>query len=252
MTPYRTRIHYQSLGSGFKARGVLLTDSDKEAEALVQLMHQGGNELLRECSGLELLKLMRTENFDFLILDWELPDSMGRRVLGEVRAQYSTKLPILILAARSEEMDVVQALELGANDYLVKPWRPNELLARLKVLIRPVLSRPAGATENMHGFELNRINQTFTREGKEVKLTTKEFLVARTLLQYLGHPVSREYLFKTIWHEEARNGRTVDMHVSRIRFKLSLDAKNGFLLQAVHGKGYRLDIVEKPSPDGSS
>ena len=247
MITYKSQIHYRSLGLGGKSRGAFLTDCDDDAVALTRLMHQEGHELFVARSSPELLNLALRENFDFLILDWDLSDSKGRRILGEIRIRHPATLPILILATQSEEMEIVQALELGANDYMVKPWRPHELMARIKVITRPVLAGLADPIEKLHGFELNKIDLTFTRGAHCAKLTMKEFLLARTLLKYLGLPVSRDYLFKSIWQYEAPMGRTVDTHVYRVRQKLHLNASHGFRLKALHGSGYQLDLLTKSS-----
>ncbi|MDP9606547.1 UNVERIFIED_ORG: DNA-binding response OmpR family regulator [Variovorax paradoxus] len=247
MITYKSQIHYRSLGLGGKSRGAFLTDCDDDAVALTRLMHQEGHELFVARSSPELLNLALRENFDFLILDWDLSDSKGRRILGEIRIRHPATLPILILATQSEEMEIVQALELGANDYMVKPWRPHELMARIKVITRPVLAGLADPIEKLHGFELNKIDLTFTRGAHRAKLTMKEFLLARTLLKYLGLPVSRDYLFKSIWHDEAPMGRTVDTHIYRVRQKLHLNASHGFRLKALHGSGYQLDLLTKSS-----
>lgn len=187
---------------------------------------------------------------DLLILDWELPDSDGLSLLRWFRGHYNT--PVLFLTMRDEEQDVVTALRNGADDYLVKPARQHELLARIEASLR---RKPSVSTLREHQaieigpFTLQPGSQRLLLNGEPLKLTQKEFSLAYHLLTNLGKAVPRADLLENIWGLPAdKNSRTIDTHISRLRKKLALSPERGWRLSSIYQSGYRLDWLGEPSP----
>lgn len=229
-------------------RVALLEDSPEEAQALKELLGANGVEVRHQTRAETFLNMLRRDSFDVLILDWNLPDATGYEVLRKVRDDLGLSIPVLMLTARSGEFEIVQALSGGASDYVIKPWRPFELLARLKVLMRgPVSAQRAPYQEVIEGWCFDAAQRQVSHGEVAVRLAGKEFEVARLLFRHLGRSVSREHITQTVWGGDAPS-RTVDTHVSRVRVRLGLTAANGFQLQSIYGFGYRLDRVAPGAP----
>lgn len=226
---------------GARLRVALLEDSIEEAETIKDLLRRNSHDVVHLANGDAFYDLLQRDSFDLLMLDWNVPGLSGYEVLRRVRNEMASSVPVLMLTARAGEFEVVQALNGGADDYLVKPCRPFELLARINVLVRR-LTVPAhrNNVEQIEGLSFDAAQRVITRDGVPVKLTHKEFEVARLLFKHFGSPLSREHLNQAIWKGEA-TARTIDTHVSRVRTQLGLTVDNGFQLQSVYGFGYRLD-----------
>lgn len=180
---------------------------------------------------------------DLLLLDWELPDKSGLDVLRWVRQELGHGLPVMFLTRRNDESDIVSALKSGADDYLVKPARRDELLARIEALTRRNgKSAPSQNRQVIGHFELDMQSRQLRRKGEPIKLTQKEFILAHYLLSRHGQLVTRQELLEKVWRQSANiNTRTVDTHISRVRKKLQLHPEEGWHLTAVYQYGYRLD-----------
>lgn len=191
---------------------------------------------------------------DLVLLDLVLPGGDGLSVLQRIRVEKPT-LPVIILTARGEETDRVKGLKLGADDYVVKPFSVDELLARVEAVLRrsparsaqhPVLKLPSG-----------RVNWT-TREiettgGHRQALSERELALLEYLARHPGRPIDRDELLRGVWQIDAKgvSTRTVDMHVARLREKIETAAASGEVIKTVRGKGYMLDPIyadEEPSP----
>lgn len=220
----------------------LLEDSDPEASALQEVLSANGFDVVRQSSGTKMLEMLRQESFDALILDWNLPDISGFEVLRRIRSSASSaNLPTLMLTAQTGEFETVQALEGGANDYITKPWRSFELVARIRVLLRPQRPSPDQLAAYLHGYSFDSSRHLVCFREHEVSLSSKEFNVALILFRHMDRPVSRAQLMQSVWHGQVSTGRTIDTHVSRVRTKLDLTAESGFTLHSIHGIGYRLN-----------
>lgn len=226
-----------------RPRVALLEDSPEEAQAAIELLTHNGHRVMHQKNGRVFFEMLQRDSFDILILDWSVPELSGYEVLRRVRDNLRSNVPAVMLTARGSEFEVVQALNGGADDYLVKPWRPFELLARLQVQLRSGRSQPAAPGEDeIEGWHFSAADQTVRRGTEEFRLPLKEFEVARMLFRHLGRPLSREHLNETLWARQAAS-RTIDTHVSRVRSRLGLTIDRGFQLQAIYGFGYRLDRV---------
>ena len=192
----------------------------------------------------EFLEGIRKERFDALLIDWMLPDGTGAEVLQWVRENLGWELPVVVVTARDDETTVVSALQLGADDYLVKPAKPLELRARLVAVARRV--KPGGLPVLRIGvFEVDVQRHRISIDGVPVTMTQKEFDLSVYLFQNPGKLLSRDHLLNKIWGLNTDvDTRTVDTHVSRLRKKLVLDGTKGWKLTPVYGYGYRFDRID--------
>lgn len=181
-----------------------------------------------------------------LLLDWELPGHSGLDILSWLRNQPGQNLPVMFLTQRDDEDDIVQALRNGADDYLVKPARERELLARIEALARRSPACQADdSSESIGPFTIQSHSRLLHRNGQPVELTQKEFSLACHLLRNIGKLLTREELLEEVWnHAINLNTRTVDTHISRVRKKLLLTPEQGWQLSAIYQYGYRLDRLE--------
>jgi two-component system response regulator RegX3 len=189
--------------------------------------------------------LLSSEHFDLLLIDWMLPDSTGSDLLPWIRDTLGWEVPVVVVTARDDEETVIAALKMGADDYLVKPPKPMELLARLESVARR--AKPAGlAVMRMGAFEVDVSSHRLLLDGEALSLTQKEFDLSVYLFQNPGKLLSRDHLLNKIWGVNAEiESRTVDTHVSRLRKKLCLDGSKGWRLTPIYGYGYRFDRVDE-------
>jgi DNA-binding response OmpR family regulator len=190
------------------------------------------------------LEALKRERFDLLLVDWMLPDGTGHDLLTWVRGNLGWELPLIVVTAREDEATVCAALAAGADDYVVKPPKPRELLARIAAVARRV--RPGGLPVlRMGAYEADVQKHRLAIDGQPVTLTQKEFDLAVYFLQSPGKLLSRDHLLNKVWGINADvDTRTVDTHVSRLRKKLFLDGSKGWKLTPVYGYGYRFDRVD--------
>ena len=221
---------------------ILVAEDDPDIAALIAHSFQkaGWTTQLAE-SGDDALAYARSEPVDVVVLDVMLPGRSGLDVCRALRADKATsQLPIIMVTARAEETDRIVGLEIGADDYVPKPFSPNELVARVRALVRR--SRRGGPEETTIRFgtlvmDLSR--HIVSDDGRDVKLTAKEFLLLQYLLQHRGRVLSRELLLGDVWGYRYTGGtRTVDVHVRRLREKLPALVTS---LVTVKQFGYKLE-----------
>ena len=248
---------------------IAVLDDDKTQLQMVEHALIGGdNEWGEEVecqfftSGQALLQVIKREFFDVMILDRRVADMSGDVILQWVR-QYGEKAHhdysiVLMLTSMRAEGDVVNSLALGANDYLAKPFRSTELVARIKRAVDtkrslegrrphsqtgvPELTEHDDNSVDLHGYRFEPFNHTIYFRGRSVVLTEREFALALMLFRNAGRSVSRQAIFETVWRRiDAGNNRTLDTHIYRVRHQLDL-AGSGLSLKPVYGFGYRLDV----------
>lgn len=193
----------------------------------------------------EFRKRLGSEAVDLLLLDWNLPDATGLEVLDWIRHSPNSDLPVVFLTARGEESDIVEALLAGADDYVVKPPKQAELLARVGAVLR----RRVGAAESdtqtalsLPPYSVDQQRRRISVDGNEIELTQREYELACYLIRRQGRIVSRDALLENIWNlGPSVSTRTVDTHVSRLRKKLQLSGEHGWRLTAIYQHGYRLE-----------
>lgn len=193
-------------------------------------------------NGTDFSQTMQRGAYQFLLFDWELPGMNGIELLSWLRAKLHDHTPVIFITARDSEEDMVLALRRGADDYMVKPPRKQELLARIDALIRRL--PPSARTDNKHygNILISPQESAIHINGKAVELTQKEYVLARYLLENIGKLISRGELMTEVWgHRDKMHTRTIDTHISRLRKKLHLTPDNDWQLSAVYQYGYRLD-----------
>jgi two-component system, OmpR family, response regulator RegX3 len=189
----------------------------------------------------EARSLLATSEPDLVLLDVMLPDGSGIDFCREVQSTSTT--PVIMVSARTSEVDIVLGLEIGAADYVTKPYRLRELVAR----IRAVLRRPAGEMNNdemisIGPLQIDLLRRSVTRNGVIIELSRKEFDLLTLLASRLGQVVTREHCLDTLWWGlELADSRTLDTHIKRLRQKIELDPSNPQHLITIRGVGFRLD-----------
>jgi DNA-binding response OmpR family regulator len=230
----------------------LLEDDIDQQQLLGLWLSSGGHTHSAYATVASMLAALKCERFDLLIVDWMLPDGTGESVLDWVRQNLGWDVPVIVVTAREEEAIVVAALRAGADDYVVKPPKPMELLARLQAVARR--AKPGGLPVlRMGAYEIDVAQHRLSVEHTPVTLTQKEFDLSVYLFQNPGKLLSRDHLLNKIWGFNADiDTRTVDTHVSRLRKKLFLDGAKGWKLVPVYGYGYRFDRSDElPAKDAS-
>ena len=203
---------------------ILVAEDDRDiADLIAHYFSRAGWRAHIAVSGDEALASARRSPADLVILDVMLPGLSGLEVCRALRADKTTaSIPIIMLTARAEESDRIIGLEIGADDYISKPFSPNELVARVRALMRrSKRSEPTGSTLAFGPLVMDLGRHTVLDEGREVKLTAKEFMLLQYLLQHRGRVLSRDLLLGDVWGYRYTGGtRTVDVHVRRLREKL--------------------------------
>jgi len=229
------------------AKKILVVEDDKDILQLVKLyLENEGFRTITAANGAEALKLVKAEHPDLIVLDLMLPEIDGLEVCRKLRvAPQTAMLPIIMLTAKSEESDTIVGLELGADDYVGKPFSPKALVARIKALLRR-LERADDREHSAYRYGtllLNPSRHEVTVSGHEVVLTAKEFGLLEHLLRNPGRVLTRDVILNNVWgYDYHGTTRTVDVHVRRIKQKLPL--LNSAIL-SVKSLGYKLkeDVV---------
>ncbi len=220
---------------------ILVAEDDRDiAELIARYLEKSGWDPHVAASGDEALAYARAHAVDVVILDVMLPGMSGLEVCRALRADRATAaVPIIMLTARGEEADRVIGLEIGADDYVAKPFSPNELVARVRALLRRSRRHePDDLLLQFGPIVMDLSRHTVSSDGREVKLTAKEFLLLQYLLEHRGRVLSRDLLLGDVWGYRYTGGtRTVDVHVRRLREKLPVLVES---LVTVKQFGYKL------------
>jgi DNA-binding response OmpR family regulator len=221
-----------------------LDDDALQLDLIKQATQAMGHTCHTHLSGAELLKEMRRETFDLLIVDWHLPDTTGPEVVRWVRQNVGDRLPILFVTHRQEERDIVEGLGSGADDFMVKPVRIGELSARVNALLRRAYPANAAGVMEFGRYRFLSETRSIEIDGVPVELKNREYDLALFLFQNMGRLLSREHLREIVWGQVADvMSRSLDTHISRLRTLLDLRPANGFMVSAVYGVGYRFEAV---------
>jgi DNA-binding response OmpR family regulator len=221
-------------------RLLVIEDDPRMLELLRKGLWEHGHLVVAASNGAEGLDLGQTHGFDAIILDIGLPELDGYQVAARLRARRNTA-PIIMLTAMDMEDDIIRGLDLGADDYMTKPFSFRELLARLESISRraakaPSLESPSSA------LNLDAVRQRVFYDGRQISLTKSEFLLLQELMQHPGHPRSREALAERVWGEVPVNRGVLDTLINSLRTKLG-EAKCDSLIRTVRGLGYCLQYA---------
>lgn len=227
---------------------VLIVEDEKEiCDGIeIYLKNQGYN-VFKGFNGVEGLEIIERENLHLAIVDIMMPKMDGITMVMKLREKY--EFPVIMLTAKSEEIDKIMGLNIGADDYVTKPFNPMELLARVNSQLRRY-SKYLRVINNLEekensftigGLELNIDTKEVTLDGEEVKLTPIEFKILELLMKNSGKVFSAEAIYEHVWNEQAINTDTVMVHVRNIREKIELDRKNPKYLKVVWGIGYKIE-----------
>jgi len=227
-------------------RKVLVVDDEESVRDLINLYFtKEGFQVIPAKEGREALRLNGEHHPDLVILDLMLPGLDGREVCRQIRT--TSRVPIIMLTARGEEVDRIVGLELGADDYVVKPFSPRELVARAKAVLRRGLAAPEDVELlTFPGLRVDRVQHRVEVDGEEVHLTPTEFRLLWCLASQPGRVFSRSELLDRIWgYDSESDARTVDVHVKRLRQKTRASQSRPFQISTVWGMGYK--FVTRPS-----
>jgi DNA-binding response OmpR family regulator len=230
-----------------KKRILVVEDNPDDAKIMVAVLDSEGYETRHVPTGSQCLQVFDEVAPDLLVLDILLPEGPdGFDVCRQIRAK--SDIPIIIVTARDEEVDAVVGLELGADDYIIKPFRPREFVARVRAMLRRAVFTEKAAAQKKHltypGLEIDLPTRTAKVLGDEVHLTPKEFDLLFKLTSNPRRVFTREELIEQVWGYSTPGGdlRTVDTHIKRLRKKLQEGRDVAWSLSTVWGVGYRFDI----------
>lgn len=226
---------------------ILVCDDDKAiVEAIEIYLSQEGYHILKAYDGEQALKILETEEVHLLVLDVMMPRLDGIRATLKIREKHS--IPIIILSAKSEDVDKILGLNVGADDYVTKPFNPLELVARVKSQLRRYTQLGGTAKkESEHVYEVGglQINDDLKEvmvDGEKVKLTPIEYNILLLLMKNQGRVFSIDQIYESIWNEEAIGAdNTVAVHIRHIREKIEINPKDPRYLKVVWGVGYKIE-----------
>ena len=226
---------------------ILVCDDDKEiVEAIDIYLSQEGYRILKAYDGLQAVQMLKQEEVHLLLIDVMMPRLDGIRATRKIR-EYSS-IPIIILSAKSEDVDKILGLNIGADDYVTKPFNPLELIARVKSQLRrytklgTMAEIAAQAVYTCGGLMVNDDLKTVTVDGDQVKLTPIEYNILLLLIKNQGKVFSIEQIYESIWNEEAIGAdNTVAVHIRHIREKIEINPREPRYLKVVWGIGYKIE-----------
>lgn len=229
-----------------------LEDDLDQARHIQQVLDSAGYTCHSYQRSRDLLAALRGQSFDLIMLDWQVPDMDGDEVLRRLRTTLGMQVPIIFVTSRSQEADLVQGLQAGADDYVIKPLRPAELLARVAALLRrSQAAQPDHAPFSVASYRIDPAARTIALHDTAITLAPKEFELAQLFFRNVGRLLSRDVLAESVWNREIpATSRTLDTHLSNIRQKLQLRPENGVRLASSYALGYRLETVNNgATPD---
>ncbi len=224
---------------------VLIVDDDPEIAQLISVyLKNEGLQTRVVFSGSEALEDIHSQRFDLAILDVMLPDISGFRLCEEIRSHYN--YPVIMLTAKSEDIDKITGLTIGADDYITKPFNPVEMTARVKAQLRRYTQynsrRLDDSVIDFQGLILNKNTHECSLYGEKLNLTPTEFAILQTLCENRGKVISSQELFESIWKEKYfESNNTVMVHIRRIREKMHEQPRNPKFIKTVWGMGYKIE-----------
>jgi two-component system phosphate regulon response regulator PhoB len=230
---------------------VLIVEDEVAIVTLLRYnLEKEGFTVISTGDGEEAVQLVKEHRPDIIVLDWMLPGMTGVEVCKHIRWNQDLKnTPIIMLSARGEEGDRIRGLDSGADDYMVKPFSPPELISRIKAVFRRIRPSLSEKMLDFAGIEMDLTSHKVMRDGKDVHLSPTEFGLLRYLMEHPGRVFAREQLLDSVWgHDIYVELRTVDVHIRRLRKALNYDGKQPDLIRTVRSAGYALE----ENPEGKN
>lgn len=232
-----------------KNQNILVVDDEKEITDAIEIyLTNEGYKVLKAYDGIEALDILNKEDIHLVILDIMMPKLDGIRATVKIREEMN--IPIIILSAKSEDTDKILGLNIGADDYITKPFNPLELIARVRSQLRR-FTKYSMSNNNINtnhtlivgGLELNTESKEVSIDGKGVKVTPLEYKILQLLMSNVGRVFSIEEIYERVWNEPAYNADTVTVHIRRIREKIEINPKEPKYLKVVWGVGYKIEKI---------
>lgn len=230
---------------------ILVVDDEQSILTLLKFnLEQNGFQVYTADNGMDALDIARTLKPEAIVLDLMLPLKDGIEVAKELR-QDKINTPILMLTAKDDELDKIIGLEIGADDYMTKPFSPREVVARIKAILRRVELESSSNTETadvikVGDIEIHTLTYSVYLHGKKLDLTPREYELLIYLTDHLGHVLSRDQLLNGVWNFDFDGDtRIVDVHISKLREKIEQDSRRPKYIQTVRGFGYKLEVPDK-------
>jgi len=227
-------------------RIVILEDDRDQADLLVAWLEENGHQCDVYYDGTSFIRAYTQDSYDLVILDWMVPKTSGLEVLRHLRGHLDSVVPVVFVTQRDAEDDVVEALENGADDYMTKPIRQMETIARVNALARRMGFGDENSADNyeLPPYSIDTRLRHVYRGDELIDMTQKEYELTLFLFKNIGRVISRGHLLEMVWGTSAKiNTRTVDTHMSRLRTKLGLDEEPNWKLTSVYRHGYRLENI---------
>lgn len=224
---------------------ILICDDEKDiVSALTIYLQAEGYKTISAYNGREALQALREQEVHLVLLDVMMPELDGIAALAKIRQE--SNVPVILLTAKSEDTDKVLGLNVGADDYVTKPFNPVELIARVRSQLRRYLQLGGGAAQGpalrLGGIELDDKRKTVTRDGEPVPLTPREYDILKFLMQHPGEVFSPSELYRRVWNEEPYGAEsTVAVHIRHLREKLEITPAQPRYIKAVWGQGYKME-----------
>lgn len=236
-----------------KGKILIVDDELHILELLKYNLEKEGYEVLEAENGDDCISIAQREILDLILLDWMLPGMDGLKVLQILKSQVSTlKIPVIMLTAKGEEIDKVLGLEMGADDYIVKPFGVRELLARVKAVLRRNVNTSNNSEDSIQSevvvvgeLKIDLSTREVYKEGRLIEMPLKEFELLVLLSKNIGKVLTREYLLEKVWgYDYYGETRTVDVHIRYLRQKIEQEGKEYQYIETVRGVGYKMKIQE--------
>lgn len=231
-----------------KSYNILVVEDEKEiADAIEIYLLNQGYKVFKGCNGLEGLDIIEKEDIHLAIIDIMMPKMDGITLTMKLREDHN--FPVIMLSAKSEEVDKIMGLNIGADDYVTKPFKPLELLARVNSQLRRYTkylnmikeSNKNNSVFTIGGLELNEDTKEVTVDGQYIKTTPIEFKILHLMMKNPGRVFSSEEIYERVWNENAVNTDTIMVHIRNLRSKIEINPKNPKYLKVVWGVGYKIE-----------
>lgn len=222
---------------------IAIVDDDPDiAELMMLWLEEEGHDCTHYSGGQDFIKAVKSKNFDIVLLDWIMPEFDGEQTLNWIKGNDDVDIPVIFVTQRATEDDVAKILTLGADDYITKPVRHKEMIARINAVARRTNPHLDDVVIDLEPYHIDLGSREVAIAGEKIKLTEKEFKLVHFLFKNIGRLLSRDHILSAVWgYELGLNTRTVDTHMSRIRKKLDIVPEKGWRLSSIYHQGYRLE-----------